>query len=145
MKQLVLGLLLVVGMTAVAGQVSEDAFPQVETQTEWADSHENDLVLSGYLMHNEKVTIQVYQGNELILEKSPVFDYYKLKLEPGEYTVYFTDENRTKKLYVSITRAYHVIIDVDFSTKNDCCLEDSVEGVNYKILSKKVLKEQVEE
>lgn len=124
MKQLLLTLLLVVGITAVAGN-------------DKGKKNDDTLVLQGYFMNNDQVHIEVYQGQELVLEKNPIFNYYKLKLEPGEYTIYFNDGNTTKKLYVNINGGYHVVIDVDFNLKFDAVIEDSGNAVNYRIISKK--------
>lgn len=117
MKHLIFTLLIAIGMTAFGNN--------------------DELVVSGYFMNNNKVTVQVYQGNDLVLEKTPLFNYYKLKLQPGEYTVYFTDNTTTKKLYLSVNRAYHVEIDVDFDQKYDAIIETINHKINYRIIPRK--------
>lgn len=118
MKQLITIILMAVWMTAF--------------------SSNDDLVVSGYFENNQRVTIQVYQGNELVLEKKPIFNYYKLKLQPGEYIIYFSDNNNTKKLYLSIATAKTVQIDVDFNLKNDVAIEvTNNDKLNYRIIPKR--------
>jgi len=96
----------------------------------------NDVTISGFIDNSDKVTIQVYDGNTLIQEKTVVFKFYKLKLKPGKYRIYFTSKETTKVLHVDIKKNVNVAVDLDFSNEHKNAsltqVKNKVEYILYK-------------